>query len=92
MNYKTLPNSNHSPCECNATSGDRIQGIPDKVQRPARKEINVTSIGSKMKIDNKGYKIVNLSATLEPVGTGGKGMKKKKKYKEDDDDSSYDES
>jgi len=86
MNYKTLPSSNHSPCECNATSGDRIQGIPDKVQRPARKEINVTSIGSKMKVDNKGYKIVNLSSTLEPAGTGGKGMKKKKKYKEDDDD------
>ena len=92
MNYKTLPNSNHSPCECNATAGDRIKGIPDKVQRPARKKINVTSIGSNMKIDNKGYKIVNLSATLEPVGTGGKGMKKKKKYKDDDDDSGYDES
>ena len=90
MNYKTLPNSNHSPCECNATAGDRIKGIPDKVQRPARKEINVTSIGSKMKIDGKGYKIVNLS--VEPVGTGGKGMKKKKKYKDDDDDSGYDES
>lgn len=92
MNYKTLPNSNHSPCECNATSGDRIQGIPDKVQRPARKEIDVTSIGSKMKIDGKGYKIINLSATLQPVGTDGKGMKKKKKYMEDDGDSGYDES
>ena len=88
MNNKMLPRSNHSPCECQTTSGDRINGIPDKVQRPARKEIDVTSIGSKMKIDNKGYKIVKISVGVEPVGTG---KPKKKKYVEDDDEG-YDES
>jgi hypothetical protein len=82
-----LPRSNHSPCECQSTSGDRINGIPDKIQRPARKEIDVTSIGSKMKIDNKGYKIVKISVGVEPVGTG---KPKKKKYVEDDE--GYDES
>jgi hypothetical protein len=87
MNNKMLPRSNHSPCECQTTSGDRINGIPDKVQRPARKEIDVTSIGSKMKIDNKGYKIVKISVGVEPVGTG---KPKKKKYVEEDD--GYDES
>jgi hypothetical protein len=83
MNNKMLPRSNHSPCECQTTSGDRIDGIPDKVQRPARKEIDVTSIGSKMKIDNKGYKIVKISVGVEPVGTG---KPKKKKYVEQDDE------
>lgn len=84
MNNKMLPKSNYSPCECQTTSGDRINGIPDRVLRPARKEINVTSIGSKMKIDNKGYKIVKISVGVEPVGTG---KPKKKKYVEDDEDS-----
>jgi len=83
MNYKTLPSSNHSPCECNSTSGDRIQGIPDKVQRPARKEINVTSIGSNMKVDSKGYKVVKASPDGEPVGVG---KPKNKKYVEDNDE------
>jgi len=87
MNNKMLPRSNHSPCECQSTSGDRINGIPDKIQRPARKEIDVASIGSKMKIDNKGYKIVKISVGVEPVGTG---KPKKKKYVEDDE--GYDES
>ena len=83
MNNKMLPKSNHSPCECQTTSGDRINGIPDRVLRPARKEINVASIGSKMKIDNKGYKVVSISVDVEPVGTG---KPKKKKYVEEDDD------
>ena len=83
MNNKMLPRSNHSPCECQTTSGDRINGIPDRVLRPARKEINVASIGSKMKIDNKGYKVVSISVDVEPVGTG---KPKKKKYVEEDDD------
>lgn len=84
MNYKMLPKSNHSPCECQTTSGDRINGIPDRVLRPARKEIEVTSIGSKMKIDNKGYKVVQISVGVEPVGTGKKNNKKK--YVEEDDE------
>lgn len=83
MNNKMLPKSNYSPCECQTTSGDRINGIPDRVLRPARKEIDVTSIGSKMKIDNKGYKVVQISVGVEPVGTG---KPKKKKYVEEDDD------
>lgn len=84
MNNKMLPKSNHSPCECQTTSGDRINGIPDRVLRPARKEIEVTSIGSKMKIDNKGYKVVQISVGVEPVGTGKQN--KKKKYVEEDDE------
>lgn len=84
MNNKMLPKSNHSPCECQTTSGDRINGIPDRVLRPARKEINVASIGSKMKIDNKGYKIVNISVDVEPVGMGKQN--KKKRYEEDEDE------
>ena len=79
-----LPKSNYSPCECQSTSGDRINGIPDRVLRPARKEIEVTSIGSKMKIDNKGYKVVQISVGVEPVGTGKQN--KKKKYVEEDDE------
>ena len=84
MNNKMLPKSNYSPCECQTTSGDRIKGIPDKVQRPARKEINVASIGSKMKVDNNGYKVVQISVGVEPVGTGKQN--KKKKYVEEDDE------
>jgi hypothetical protein len=83
MNNKMLPKSNYSPCECQSTSGDRINGIPDKVLRPARKEINVTSIGSNMKVDSKGYKVVKPSPDGEPVGTG---KPKKKKYVEDNDE------
>jgi len=83
MNNKILPKSNHSPCECQTTSGDRINGIPDRVLRPARKEINVASIGSKMKVDNNGYKVVKPAPDVEPVGTG---KPKKKKYVEEDDD------
>ena len=79
-----LPRSNYNPCECQSTSGDRINGIPDKVLRPARKEINVTSIGSNMKVDSKGYKVVKPSPDGEPVGTGN--MPKKKKYVEDNDE------
>ena len=57
--------------------------LPDRVLRPARKEINVASIGSKMKVDNNGYKVVSISVDVEPVGTG---KPKKKKYVEEDDE------
>ena len=87
MNNKILPNSNHSPCECKSTSADRINGIPDKVQRPARKEHDVNSISSKMNISNKGYKIVEVRVGANPVGMGESVKKKKKgmKYREADD-------
>ena len=35
---RKLPGSNHSPAGCQPTKADRIEGIPDIVQRPARKE------------------------------------------------------
>ena len=76
---RVLPRSNHSPCECNVTKGDRIEGVPDKVLRPARAEVNVDKIGAKMSYDQKGYKTV--SAPKEKMG-----KKKDKNYDDDDDD------
>lgn len=76
---RVLPRSNHSPCECNVTKGDRIEGVPDKVLRPARAEVNVDKIGAKMSYDQKGYKTV--SAPKEKMG-----KKKDKNYDDDDDE------
>ena len=36
----------------------RITGIPDKVLRPARKEVDVKDIGAQMKYKDKGYAVV----------------------------------
>jgi hypothetical protein len=76
---RVLPRSNHSPCECNVTKGDRIEGVPDKVLRPARAEVNVDKIGAKMSYDQKGYKTV--SAPKEKMG-----KKRDKNYDDDDDE------
>jgi hypothetical protein len=61
------------------TKGDRIEGVPDKVLRPARAEVNVDKIGAKMSYDQKGYKTV--SAPKEKMG-----KKKDKNYDDDDDE------
>ena len=63
---RKLPGSNYGPCQCEPTSGDRVQGIPDNVLRPARKEVDVKDIGAQMKYKDKGYAIVEpLSAPNE---------------------------
>jgi len=56
-----LPASNMSPCACGAESGSKITGIPDKLQRPVRKEISIRSIDPGKKAINAGYKIVRHS-------------------------------
>ena len=53
--------SEGSACSFTSPRGDRISGIPDKVLRPARKEVNVKNIGAQMKYKDKGY------ATVEPL-------------------------
>ena len=55
---RKLPGSNYGPCQCEPTKDDRISGIPDKVLRPARKEVDVKSIGNQMKYNDKGYAVV----------------------------------
>jgi len=60
------------------TKGDRIEGVPDKVLRPARAEVSVDKIGAKMSYDQKGYKTV--SAPKEKMG-----KKKDKNYDDDDE-------
>ena len=53
-----LPKSNYGPCMCNAQKGDALEGIPDLVQRPARKEVSLRSIGPNKEASGKGYKVV----------------------------------
>lgn len=36
-------------------------GVPDRVQRPARKMYDAKNINSKMKLSEKGYKVVDIS-------------------------------
>lgn len=57
---RKLPGSNHSPAGCQPTKADRIEGIPDIVQRPARKEYDCNKIGPGMKCSDKGYKVVEV--------------------------------
>ena len=52
---RPLPASNQSPCQCTPPKGDRIGGLPDKVLRPVRKEVDVSSIKPSMSYSNKGY-------------------------------------
>lgn len=57
-----LPRSNYSPCACNPSAEDRMgNGVPDRVQRPARKMYDAKNINSKMKLSEKGYKVVDIS-------------------------------
>lgn len=58
---KNVPTSNYGPCYCSAQKEDRITNIPDKMQRPARREVDVNSIGKSMKYSDKGYKFVEPS-------------------------------
>lgn len=63
---RALPGSNRGPCQCEPTKNDRVEGIPDKVLRPVRKEVDVQSIGAQMKYKDKGYAVVEpLSAPNE---------------------------
>ena len=59
---KEIPMSNYGPCCCYAQKESRITNIPDKMQRPARREVDVNSIGKNMKYSDKGYKFVEPSA------------------------------
>jgi len=59
---RKLPGSNHSPAGCQPTKADRIEGIPDIVQRPARKEYDCNKIGPNMKCNDKGYKVVQVTS------------------------------
>jgi len=57
-----LPRSNYSPCACNPSAEDRMgNGVPDRVQRPVRKLYDAKNINSKMKLSEKGYKVVDIS-------------------------------
>lgn len=82
-----LPKSNNGPCMCHPQKGDSLEGIPDHVQRPARKEVNVKAIGPNMKVSNGGYKVVEVRSGGEPVGMGeGRRMRKREMDYEDDED------
>lgn len=51
-----LPSSNNSPCHCNPSEdSDMSEYVPDRGQRPVRKEVDCNAIGPKMKYSNKGY-------------------------------------
>jgi hypothetical protein len=67
---RKLPGSNHSPAGCQPTKADRIEGIPDIVQRPARKEYDCNAIGPNMKMSNKGYKTVEVRSGSENEEAG----------------------
>lgn len=58
MKTSSLPASNKGPCCCVSQSEDRVTGIPDYVQRPVRKEVDVSAIGPKKAISQKGYEVV----------------------------------
>ena len=82
-----LPKSNNGPCQCSPQKGDRLEGIPDHVQRPARKEVGLSSIGPGKQASGKGYKVVDVRSGGEPVGTGeGRRMRKREMDYEDDED------
>lgn len=68
---RKLPGSNHGPCCCTPTKGDRIEGIPDYVLRPARKEVSVADIGPKKMISQKGYEVIGVKK--EAMGMDSKG-------------------
>lgn len=55
-----LPKSNYGPCMCHPQKGDSLEGIPDHVQRPARKEVSLSSIGAGKMASSKGYKVVEV--------------------------------
>ena len=84
-----LPKSNYGPCMCNAQKGDALEGIPDIVQRPARKEVSLSSIGSGKMASNGGYKVVEVRSGGEPVGFPGGNGKRRRKGMEDDEDEDY---
>ena len=82
-----LPKSNYGPCMCNAQKGDALEGIPDLVQRPARKEVSLGSIGPGKEASGKGYKVVEVRSGGEPVGfPGGNGKRRRKGMEEDEED------
>ena len=82
-----LPNSNYGPCMCNAQKGDSLEGIPDLVQRPARTEVSLGSIGPNKEASGKGYKVVEVRAGGEPVGfPGGNGKRRRKGMEDDEED------
>jgi hypothetical protein len=61
-----LPRSNYSPCACNPSAEDRLgNGVPETVQRPARKVYECEEITPKMKMTTKGYKVVEMSRMEE---------------------------
>jgi len=68
---RKLPGSNHSPAGCQPTKADRIEGIPDYVQRPARKEYDCNKIGPNMKCNDKGYKVVEVRSGGEDDNDNG---------------------
>lgn len=56
---RSLPPSNYGPCCCTPTKNDRISGIPDYVQRPARMDVDVSAIGPGKSISQKGYTVIS---------------------------------
>ncbi len=83
----SLPNSNYGPCMCHPQKGDKLEGIPDRVQRPARKDVSLSSIGPGKEASGKGYKVVDVRSGGEPVGMGeGRRSRKREMDYEDDED------
>ena len=62
---KEIPMSNYGPCCCYAQKESRITNIPDKMQRPARREVDVNSIGKNMKYSDKNHILAGLGASVK---------------------------
>jgi hypothetical protein len=83
----SVPSSNYGPCMCQPQKGDGLEGIPDHIQRPARKEVSLGSIGPNKEASGKGYKVVEVRSGGEPVGfPGGNGKRRRKGMEEDEED------
>lgn len=83
----SVPSSNYGPCMCQPQKGDGLEGIPDHIQRPARKEVSLSSIGPNKQVSEKGYKVIGMDTSHEPVGfPGGNGKRRRKGMEEDEED------
>jgi len=68
---RKLPGSNHGPCCCTPSKGDRITGMPDYVLRPARMEVDLSNIGPGKTISQKGYAVISPKKEALGMDSGG---------------------
>jgi hypothetical protein len=85
MKNGELPRSNYGPCMCRPQKADTLEGVPDRVQRPARKEVSLGSIGPNKEASGKGYKVVEVRSGGEPMGFGADRPKRKRMQEMDED-------